>query len=317
MSSEPLVDVAMGTYNHEKFIAQALESVLMQKTDFPYRIIICDDFSTDKTRSIIMSYVEKYPGKIITFFPDKHYGLEHRDRPYPKVLKQCTAKYIAMLEGDDYWTDPYKLQKQVDFLEVHPDCAICFHNVNVINDSSTKNSHPFLRIKKNYFTLKDVIAQNFIPTCSTMFRNGLFKDFPDWYYTMPMGDWPLHVLNAQHGDAWYIDELMASYRVHKEGSWSKLSRVDILNKTIEAAKVLDCYTGFKFKSVINSSLSAWHLEIAQILSDVDLSEAWRNAVKSLIIAPYSNSLLKLMIATKILKTALKKTLKKLLSTNSI
>src|SRR4030042_2430256 len=121
MSLEPLVDVAMGTYNHEKFSAQALESVLSQRTNFSYRIIISDDCSTDNTRAIIMSYAEKHPGKIITIFPQKHVGLLHPDRPFIKVLKQCTAKYIALLEGDDYWTEPYKLQKQVDFLKTHAD----------------------------------------------------------------------------------------------------------------------------------------------------------------------------------------------------
>jgi glycosyltransferase involved in cell wall biosynthesis len=310
----PLVDVAMGTYNHEKYIAQALDSVFMQKTTFLYRIIICDDLSTDNTRSIIMSYVKKYQGRIITVFPDKHFGLNHKDRPYPKVLKQCTAKYIAMLEGDDYWTDPLKLQKQVDFLEAHPESVACFHNVNVQYEDPAKKGHSFhSRKMKSFYTLEDIVLGFFIPTCSVMFRRGLFSNFPDWYYTMPIGDWPLHILNAEHGNFGYLNEILCTYRVHKGGTWSERDRVDVLEKTIYAAKIINEHLKFKFNKGIKRNIALWHYEIASNLSwRGNRQEALCHLTKYIALCPYAK--ISVINTLKILIRNIFPTLYKLLTT---
>lgn len=223
MSSEILVDIAMGTYNHEGFIAQALESVLSQETDFPYRIIICDDFSTDNTRSIIMSYVEQYPGKIITVFPDKHFGLMHRDRPYPKVLKQCTAKYIAMLEGDDYWTDPNKLQKQVDLLERNPEIAGCFSNAIIVDDDGNMVSDDYF----DYFKVKvkpeirtaDIVPFGISPCNTLLFRRAILINPPDWF-ARNIRHSGFDLLITLHGVLFCINENLGAYRAHAGGSWS-------------------------------------------------------------------------------------------------
>ncbi len=128
--SDYLVDILMPVYNHEKFIDDALAGVVMQKTSFKYRLIIGEDFSTDGTRAIIESYVVKYPNIIDAFYREKNLG------PYGNsglLFKEMKAKYIAICEGDDYWTDPLKLQKQVEFMESNPDYSICYHLVNILN----------------------------------------------------------------------------------------------------------------------------------------------------------------------------------------
>src|SRR6266542_522725 len=129
VTTPPLVDVNLITYNHENFVAKAIESVLEQQTNFAYRLIIGDDCSTDNTQSIIRSYAQQYPERIQTLLALEHRGIEHQDRVGMQVLRLSTAKYVALLDGDDYWTDRHKLQKQVDFLNTNTEFALCFHNV--------------------------------------------------------------------------------------------------------------------------------------------------------------------------------------------
>ena len=126
--NEPVVSVCMITYNHADFIDQALESVLQQQVDFSFGIVIGDDASTDDTLEIIKRYQSKYPDKIEILQSTKNLGGRIN---FIRTLQACRGKYIALLEGDDYWNDPLKMQKQVDFLESHPQCALCFTNVRV------------------------------------------------------------------------------------------------------------------------------------------------------------------------------------------
>src|SRR4028118_1050538 len=120
-----LVNVWMASYNHEKYIAEAIEGVLMQRTDFDFDLVIGEDCSTDLTRQIVLSYKEKYPEKIRLVLPDKNLGM---NQMFEATYSLCTAPYVAWIDGDDYWTDPLKLQKQFDFLEKHREFVFCFHN---------------------------------------------------------------------------------------------------------------------------------------------------------------------------------------------
>src|SRR5438094_537303 len=130
------VSICMITYNHEKFVAEAIESVLKQKTTFPIELVIGDDKSTDSTPAIIKGYAEKYPGILKVRYNKENAGVVLNT---VKTIEECSGKYIAMLEGDDYWTDPLKLQKQVDFLEKNPDFACSFHNVMVLKSGKLQN----------------------------------------------------------------------------------------------------------------------------------------------------------------------------------
>jgi len=294
----------MISFNHEKFIAQALDSVLMQEVDFDYEIVVGEDCSTDHTREIVEEYQQKHPNKIQVLLSEKNLGML---RNFVKTYKACRGQYIALLEGDDYWTSRNKLQKQVNFLDTHLECTECFHNVNVIYDSCPDKNHPFHRLKlKRYFTLKDVVSRHFIPTCSTMFRNGLFKDFPDWYYTMPMGDWPLHVLNAEHGYVGYINELLGTYRVHKGGLWSATSRITILKNTIESAMTIDRYLKHRFYKNINNLIAASHYEIAQIfLHEKKYDKASYHSAQALRLSQLYNVIIKTGAVKIILEKALR------------
>lgn len=247
------VSVAMITYNHEKYIVQAIESVLMQRVNFDYELVIGEDCSTDKTRDIVLGFGEKHPDRIRVLLSEKNMG---GGRNLVRTLRACRGEYVAVLEGDDFWTSPDKLQKQVDFLESHPECAICFHNAVVINDSGSQELRNYCSsTQKEISTLEDLLKADFIPTCSVMFRNGLFSEFPDWFYKLPMGDWPTHVFNAQHGDIGYINEIMAAYRVHSTGVWSRLGYAGTLQAEIRFYQPINAYLNYQYDNLIQSMLS--------------------------------------------------------------
>ena len=229
------VSVIVRAYNLELYIAQALESVLMQKTDFDYEIIVGEDGSTDGTREIVIEYARRHPEKIRLILPDENLG-GYGNIIWARALEMVRGSYIAWLDGDDYWTAPDKLQKQSDFLDAHAECAICFHNVRVIEDGKCWQINNFRQ--KKISSLRDIVATNFIGSCSTMYRHGLFGPLPAWLDEVPNSDWPLHILNAKHGKIGYIDEEMSVYRIHSQGVWSGASRARRLESVVEMFRLL-------------------------------------------------------------------------------
>lgn len=229
----PKVSICIITYNQKHFIAQAIESALMQKVNFPYEIIIGDDFSNDGTRDILIEYQKKYPEIIrLILHPLKNPGLPAKIN-FIKTLYLAKGKYIALLEGDDYWTHPDKLQKQIDFLDIHPDYSSCFHWAMLLRAQNIEpKKYGPLKIKQ-YYTVEDLLRDNnFIATCSVVYRNGLFGQFPDWYYEVPVGDFPLNILNARCGKIGFINQPMAVYRLHEGGLYEGKTRIDKLLTSI-------------------------------------------------------------------------------------
>lgn len=225
--SRPKVSACIITYNHAGFIRQAIESVLMQQTEFEFEILVGEDESSDGTREIVEAIAAEHPGRIRVFLRSRADVITFKGKPTGRfnltsTLRAASGDYIALLEGDDYWTDPRKLQRQADYLDAHPECSACFHPVQRIHEDGTRPPQSSLRPRdKTQFTLGEIIAGGFhIPTCSYFFRRGLFGDFPKWYYETEMGDLPLQVLNAQHGSTGFLDEEMAVYRIHAGGAWT-------------------------------------------------------------------------------------------------
>ncbi|MEL6460522.1 MAG: glycosyltransferase [Cyanobacteria bacterium J06621_15] len=250
--NNPKVSVSLVTFNHEKFIAQAIESILLQKVDFSYEIIIGEDFSSDKTREIVIEYQKQYPDKIRLILPEENLGC-YGQKIFVQTLQACRGEYIAILDGDDYWTSPNKLQQQVDFLDNHPECAICFHDVTTIFEDKSRNSRRYNDFDPPKFsTIENILKSNFIPTCSTMYRRGLFDEFPEWYCDTVCGDWVLHVLNARHGKIGYINQSLAIYRVHSNGLFSSMTKIQQLKEAIKCYKLLDEYLNFEYNYIIKS-----------------------------------------------------------------
>ncbi len=247
------VSVFILTYNHERFVADAIEGALRQKTDFSYEIVIADDCSTDGTREVIRRYGEREPERIRVLLNRHNIGAL---QTIVRAFAACRGQYVAMVEGDDYWTNPDKLQRQVDFLDSHPDHTMCFHAVTVAWDDGSRASHVFRPVQvRETYTLRDLLDCNFIGTCSAMYRGGVVRQWPLWFYCMPVGDWCLHLLHAQHGDIGYLDEPMAVYRQHGGGVYSARSTVYRLGVPVEVLRRFRCVLGRAFHREIDRSLS--------------------------------------------------------------
>ncbi len=219
MDDTPLVSINCVTYNHVNFIRDALEGFVMQQTTFPFEILVHDDASTDGTAEIIREYESRYPHLVLPIYQQENQYSKRVPITAHIQFPRARGKFVASCEGDDYWTDPYKLQKQVDFLEAHPACSMCFHDVMVRHEDQQSESPGFCSPdQKEISTLEDLLTKNFIPTASVMLRLGAFKGLPEWYLEQPM-DWPFFVLFAQHGDIGYINEVMGVYRLHGGGVW--------------------------------------------------------------------------------------------------
>jgi glycosyltransferase involved in cell wall biosynthesis len=257
----PKVSVLTLTYNQKSYIVQALESVLEQFTDFDFEMIVCDDCSSDKTPEILKDYQHKYPDKIRLFLNEKNIGLY---RNMVQAFFACTGQYIAILEGDDYWTSPHKLQKQVDFLDSNPGCTICFHNAKSISDQNLWEPVIFCPDSlKEISTLKDIILLNYIPTLSVMYRRGVIQEIPTWVSKLRMTDWPLHLLHAQQGDIGYIDEIMGVYRVHGQGIWSSLPQTGRIKEIIKMLETANIYFDYQYESIINESLANFNNQLIE------------------------------------------------------
>jgi glycosyltransferase involved in cell wall biosynthesis len=239
------VSVCIITYNHERFVSEAIESVLKQKTNFQVKLYIGEDSSTDKTRDICIKYRTEYPEKIELVLNDCNLGAILNAKQVYLLCIKSGAKYIAMLEGDDYWTDVNKLQKQVDFLEANQDYSMCFHEADVINESG------FLRkfngiTKDRDFYFSDLTQSNFISSASVLFREKNIENFPPFYEQLKVGDWGLHLLNAEIGKIRYLKDCMSVYRQHAGGMWSSLSQKDMVIEGVELMKQLDKCFNYKY-----------------------------------------------------------------------
>ena len=232
LPEDPLVSVFMTTYNHGRFIAQALDGILMQEVDFSYEIVIGEDKSTDRTREIVCEYQRKHPAKIrLRLSRENLYsqGL----KPGAAVLYACRGKYIAFCEGDDYWTDPKKLQKQVAALEAKPEISACYTNAAVENENGDAQPSVWLGHKgpsscapkpeKTYLSQIDIIRNHSIPTCTLLARAAPLRRLPPWFFRIPTGDWGFAMILTEHGSVKFMDEVTAVYRRHSGGVWTSRS----------------------------------------------------------------------------------------------
>jgi glycosyltransferase involved in cell wall biosynthesis len=204
-----LVSVAITAYNSEEWLARALDSVLQQRTDFPIEIVIADDCSQDSTLRIAGSYREQHPGLIRVLERSRNLGIQ---RNYYETFEQCRGRYIAWLDADDYWTDPEKLAIQVHTLESDPSISACCHFVRWRSKDGKVNREKYPAIPPGRYGMEEILRHNIVPSPSVVFRNGLQRDLPAWYFDLaPTTDWPLWVLAACSGDIVLIDRVMADY----------------------------------------------------------------------------------------------------------
>ena len=243
--SDIMVSINCITYNHEKYIKDAIEGFLMQKTKFKYEILIHDDASTDRTPDIIKKYEQEYPDIIKPIYEIENQYSQGKRVNFEFNYKRSKGKYIALCEGDDYWTDPYKLQKQVDFLEQHTNFSMCFHSVEVIDENGTELQEHWLANTKvgKITTLKDILKGDYIPTASTIFRNKLInsRDFYILSEGLFFEDWIYHIMNAKNGPIYYFKEKMGVYRVTNAGLIRSTDKIRMLGDVLTLYERLENY----------------------------------------------------------------------------
>lgn len=230
----PMVSVVLRTYYHEAYVRQALEGILTQKTNFPYEILVGDDASGDGTQAILLEYQKKYPDKFFMVLREKNLGATKNSY---EVFRMSRGKYIALLEGDDYWIDANKLQLQVDFLEAHTQYIGCCHKCVVVNEHGTPDytASPHWVRNKKVFTLQDYLKswETFGQTATVVFRNFFLNaeaDYSDFYRIHKMvGDKTLALMLLAQGDFYCMNRVMSAYRsVIKKGgkNWFSLHHAD-------------------------------------------------------------------------------------------
>lgn len=225
----PKISIMLITYNHGKYIAQALESILMQETEYSYEINVIEDCSTDNTQEVVMRYVEKYPHIVKPFFNKKNIGFKVTQKNFFRGFKTLKGDYIAILEGDDYWSSPQKLQKQIAFLEANPGYAACSHNTIKVYEDGSREPHRFMYWEnmKQEYTLEDFIyLQAFFHTTTLIYRN-VFHGIPPKQFISPWScDIFITIAHMQFGKCQYFDEDMAVYRAHSGGRFSNMRLMD-------------------------------------------------------------------------------------------
>ncbi|MFH0726844.1 MAG: glycosyltransferase [Pseudomonadota bacterium] len=217
----PLVSISCITFNHEGYIAQAIDSFLMQKTIFPIEILIHDDASTDNTSNIIKEYETKYPEILKPIYETVNQWSKGKRGSAVFNFPRVRGKYIALCEGDDYWTDPYKLQKQVGFLEDNSKAIMVAHRAFKVTAAGQKISI-FPGIQKDLLDPKNIIENggDYFATNSILFRRQLITNIPKWFYRFPVGDTAINNLAIQRGEIGFINEVMSAYRKGVPNSWS-------------------------------------------------------------------------------------------------
>lgn len=255
---QPLLSVCVQTYQHNNYIKDCLDGILLQEASFSYEIIIGEDESTDGTREICVEYAKKYPDKIRLFLRSRKDVIYINGNPTGRFnlmenFKAAKGKYIALCDGDDYWTDPKKLQKQVNILEANPDYSICFHQAKVVSDDG--KNYLFNKLHGNtILTTKDIILNNFISTASCVFRNNI-NLLPDWFCKIGVADWPLHILNSEYGKIYFIDDCMSVYRRHSGGLWSNLPHNEMIERGADIMREMDKAFAYKYHKEFENGIS--------------------------------------------------------------
>ena len=281
-----MVSVMIITYNHERYIQAALDSILGQQVSFPIEIVIGEDCSTDGTRAMLREYNTQYPNLIRLLLRKHNLGVSHN---WESTMQECKGKYIALLEGDDYWTSPCKLQKQVDFLEAHSDYSMCFHNARVVyeNGQPPQASHPMTMHTQSEFTLDDVTRDWSIATAAVMFRRELMREVPAWVHESVVVDLPVFAMLASSGRVGYLPDEMSVYRVNIGGVTNTSLQEAFLLSLVRMHGYLDRELNFVYHHNLSVKIANNYASLAGLMNNEGkyanaryyLVQAWRIRAK--------------------------------------
>ncbi len=282
----PMVTVQISIFNHEKYIRKTFESILMQKVSFEYEILIKEDKSTDNTREIVLEFQQKYPDKFRIWAAKNNL---HNQGVKLGLVRFARGKYLAKLDGDDYWTDSLKLQKQFNFMQKNKGCSLVFHLANRINtENKVIGVHgPKSRLDQCFFDINDAILKcdTLVPTNSMFYETNHLKNLPNWLLKAPVGDLPLTLLLAHHGKLGFINELMSNYRVMTQSSWSKKMLQSSTKRKIHDQKIkimwieFDAWSNFSYSKLIRKVLILTNYRILKRELKIKCSSFFNNIKK--------------------------------------
>lgn len=255
------VSVLIITYNQKKFIRQAVDSVLAQKTTFPIEIVIGDDFSSDGTREIIQEYERQHPGLVVGVLHPRNMG-KNGGINFLETLKHTKGEYYALMDGDDYLIDPLKLQKQVDLLDAHPDYSMAFHNALITYEDGSPSHVLNGPDMKPFYTVDDLIGEEeiwFMATSSTMYRNSI-KEYPDWFRESVSGDIPRLILKAKKGSIGYIPDVMSVYRKNSNGTsfTDKYDDAVFLQNRIDMYSNINRELDYRYDAILKRNMARYY-----------------------------------------------------------
>lgn len=253
----PIVSVIMITYGHEKHIEQAILSILEQQCDFDFELIISNDCSPDNTNSIVNTIIDSHPKSNLIKYTNHKTNLGSMNN-FVWTLQQAKGTYIAICEGDDYWTDSLKLQKQVNFFKEKPEMVFCFHGAKTIDSNSKYGVY----YKSDFFKNKEIVPEKYFVekggagycTASALFKKEIINDLPNYFKKCFVGDFPLALIAISQGEIGYLDDEMAVYRIMGDGSWSTLdSNIIFKEKKIQNSFItineFNEFTNYKYNSI--------------------------------------------------------------------
>lgn len=269
IDNQPLVSICSTTYNLEKYISDAIDSWLKQETNFQTEIIIADDGSSDNTVEIINTYIKKHPDKIKLIATDRVGKMPN----FIRSLEAARGRYVAVCDGDDYWIDTKKLQKQVDFLEKNPDFSACFTNSYVINELTGEHKIAKEQVWDEATTLELLDHNDFNPdgiamspghTSTYVYRNFLLEKFPQWMYGDMMTDFPLYMVISKYGNAKFINDVSSVYRHHPQGVSTREYAFVRTNKIrIHVLQCVNEYFDYQYAKKIKPIIAKHYLRLAK------------------------------------------------------
>lgn len=258
----PLVSVSVTTYQHEKYIAQTLDSIVAQQTDFPFEILLGEDNSQDQTRQVCLEYSRKYPELIRLILHDRTKVIEINGRPTGRFnwmtnLNSARGTYIALCEGDDYWKDTSKLQKQVDFLQSHADYSLSFHDCATVDPDGNTIDEFLLGAQGRDLNQTDLVRGRRVPTLTAMFRASDLVNLPPVFLDVLNADTFIFAFLGQKGSAKFQSEIQpAAYRIHPGGIWSSANVMRKTDDLIGTFRAIVSSTAPEFRSAARSELKS-------------------------------------------------------------
>jgi glycosyltransferase involved in cell wall biosynthesis len=248
------ISVCMICYNHAKYVAKAIGSVLAQEGPFQIELVIGDDCSTDGSREIVERYAREFPDRVRVLPTPTNLGLS---RNFRRVFERCDGDFIAILEGDDYWLTRHKLARQLEFLDAHPECIGCGHRVHrvdeedrILDDGAVPSAAAV-----GMETFERIALRNPFATCSMVYRRGL-TSLPAWMDTASCGDWPLHLLHADKGPIGLLPDVLGAYRIHAAGTWSQLADVPRYERALPLLRTLREHFGVDRAGPLDTSIAS-------------------------------------------------------------